>query len=261
MKFYTTASLLLLAFFTFSCKMQKAIPTYLDNYKDSAGTDIVKMPELKIQKGDFLSIQIYSLSTDPKAYEIFNLPCATASTAGAGATTCGFLVDDEGNIIHPRLGAIHAAGLTKQELSAEIKNKLIAPKELLTNPTVLVNFINYKITVLGEVRSPGTLSIPESKVTILQALGMSGDITEFGRKNEVKIIREYNGKREIGVIDLTSSKMFESPFYNLNQNDVVLVDAVKQKKDKATQDLLLARVGFVMSMVTSAILIYTTFRK
>ncbi|MBS1759158.1 MAG: polysaccharide biosynthesis/export family protein [Bacteroidetes bacterium] len=261
MKFYTTVALLILTLFTFSCKVQKAIPTYLDNYKDSAGTDIVKMPELKIQKGDFLSVQIYSLSLDPKAYEIFNLPCASASTAAAGATTCGFLVDDEGNIIHPRLGAIHAAGLTKQELAASVKNMLVSPKELLTNPTVLVNYLNYKITVLGEVRSPGTLSIPETKVTILQALGMSGDITEYGKKSEVKILREYNGKREIGVIDLTSSKMFESPFYNLNQNDVVMVDAVKQKKDKTSQDLIIARTGFVMSVITSAILLYNTFRR
>jgi polysaccharide export outer membrane protein len=114
---------------------------------------------------------------------------------------------------------------------------------------------------LGEVAHPGTLNIPGERVSILEAIGLSGDITQYGKKNVVKVIRENNGKREVGIIDLSSKKIFESPYYNLMQNDVVMIDAVNQKAKKADQDVTIARIGFVVSMITSAALIYNSFRK
>ena len=231
---------------------------YLENYNDTSGRDIVQIPELKIQKGDLLAVQIYSIATKPEVYEIYNLPCG-ASTGTA--TNCGYLVDIHGNILHQRLGVIHAAGLTKAELANEVRKRLTTPKELLSDPTVVVNFLNYKITVLGEVGHPGTLSIPGERVTILEALGLSGDVTQYAKKDEIKIIREANGVRTVGKLDLSSDKLFESPYFNLAQNDVVLVSPTKQKTKKADQDVTIARIGFIISLITAASLIYNSFRK
>lgn len=255
-----TIPVLIISMFIFSCRTTKPSGNYLENYKDTTGKSIVQLPELKIQKGDLLGIQVYSISTEPKVYELYNLPCAVASAAGA-VNTCGYLVDVQGNIVHPRLGVIHAAGLTKAELAAEIKKRLTTPKELLTDPTVIVNFLNYKITVLGEVAQPGTLSIPGERVTILEAIGLAGDITEFGKKTDIKIVRESDGMRTVGTIDLTSDKLFESPYFNLAQNDVVMVDPKKQKTKKTEQDVTIARIGFIISLITSASLIYNSFRR
>lgn len=252
-------AVLLIAVSFYSCRTSKPAGNYLENFKDTVGKDMGEIPELKIQKGDLLGVQIYSIATDPKVYELYNLPCG-ASASGA-ANNCGYLVDAQGNIIHPRLGVIHAGGLTKAELAAEFKKRLTSPKELLADPTVVVSFLNYKITVLGEVAQPGTLSIPGERVTILEAIGLSGDITQYGKKNEVKVIRETNGTRTIGTIDLSSDKLFESPYYNLVQNDVVVVDPVKQKTKKTEQEVTMARVGFIISLITSASLIYNSFRR
>jgi polysaccharide export outer membrane protein len=107
----------------------------------------------------------------------------------------GFLVDVNGNIEYPRLGTIHADGLTKIQLADEIKKKLTDPEpDLLTNPSVIIRFLNYKVTVLGQVGHEGVLNIPAEKVTILEAIGLAGGITEFGKKDEVKILREVRMK-------------------------------------------------------------------
>lgn len=261
MKFISLFLTGLASILIFSCKAPKPLAGYLDNYKDTTGTDILNIPELKIQKGDLLSIQIYSIATDPAVDALYNLPCANGTSAGQATGTCGFLVDAGGNITHHRFGVIHVDGMTKNQLVSEFVKRLTVQKELLKEPTIVVRFLNYKITVLGEVAHPGTINIPGERVTILEAIGLSGDITQYGKKNEVRVVREINGKREVGTVDLSSGKLFESPFYNLMQNDVVMVDPVKQKAKKADQDMTIARIGFVVSMITSAALIYNSFRR
>jgi polysaccharide export outer membrane protein len=132
--------------------------------------------------------------------------------------------------------------------------------ELLENPTVLIRFQNLKITVIGEVNSQGVMSIPGEKVTILEAVGLAGGLTEYGIKNAVKVIRETDGKREIGMIDLSSKQLFESPYYNLRQNDVIVVDPTPRKAKKADQDVVLQRAGFALSVITAIALVYNIFR-
>jgi polysaccharide export outer membrane protein len=170
------------------------------------------------------------------------------------------MVDVNGNIEYPRLGTFHAEGLTKQELAEQIKKKLTEPVELLTNPNVIIRFLNYKITVLGEVGHPGTINVPGERITILEAIGLSGDITPYGRKNFVKVIREVNNKREIGLIDLSSKELFESPYYNLMQNDVVLVEPSKQRMKSADQALVQQKVGFAISIISAISVIYSIIR-
>jgi polysaccharide biosynthesis/export protein len=256
MKFVRILALFVLPVYLISCGTQKKTLYYLDNVVDTTGKENVKIPELQIQKNDQLSIQVYSISTKPEVSDaIYNLPAGSLS-----GQTGGFLVDAYGNIEYPRLGTVHAEGLTKQELTAEIKKRLTQPVELLKDPTVIIRFLNYKITVLGEVGHPGTIPVPGERITILEAIGLSGDITPYGKKNSVKVIREVNNKREIGLIDLTSKNLFESPYYNLKQNDVVLVEPSKQKANATDQAMVQARIGFAISIISSIAVIYSIIK-
>jgi polysaccharide export outer membrane protein len=261
MKFTRITALLVLAVYFVSCTPQQKLPGYLENVIDTSGKEEVKIPELRIQKNDLLSIQVYSLSTLPEKSDlIYNLPCNGASGGIATASVCGFMVDPNGNIEYPRLGIFHAEGLTKQELAEQIKKKLTEPIVLLASPNVIIRFLNYKVTVLGEVAHPGTIPVPGERITILEAIGLSGDITPYGRKNSVKVIREVNNKREIGMIDLSSKNLFESPYYNLMQNDVVMVEPSQQKARQTDQALVQQRVGFAISIISSIAVIYSIIK-
>ncbi len=195
MKFTRILLLLALPIYFFSCRTQQKIPYYLENVTDSTGKGDVKTSSLKIQKNDLLSIQISSLSTRPEADLIYNQP-----TVG-GSSTAGYLVDVNGNIEHHRLGTIHAEGLTKQEFAAEIKKRLTEPVELLADPTVVIRFLNFSVNMLGEVGKQGIVTVPGESLTILQAIGLAGGVSDFGKRNAVKVYRETNGKRETGIID------------------------------------------------------------
>jgi polysaccharide export outer membrane protein len=189
---------------------------------------------------------VYStaVGTTPEADAPYNL------TDQGGSS--GFLVDLNGNIEYPQIGLIHVEGLTKEEVANIIKKKF---ETQLNNPSVVVRFVNYRITVLGEVGGPSTFTIPTERITILEALGLAGDITEFGRKDNVKVIRENNGLREIGTIDLTSKDMFLSPYYRLKQNDVVLVEQTRRKIQQQEQQMLVQQIGIASSIITAIALV------
>jgi polysaccharide export outer membrane protein len=251
MNFNRFLLLLALPFYLLSCKPQQVLPNYLENLSDTTGKGAVKIPELRIQKNDQLFIQVYSGSKKPEASDVFyNLPASQG--AGQGAVTSGFLVDVLGNIDYPQLGSIHAEGLTKQELAAEIRKRLTQPVELLADPSVIIRFLNFKVNVLGEVAKPGLINVPGERITILEAIGLAGDITQYGRKNTVKVIREIDGDRNIGTIDLSSKDLFESPYYNLLQNDVVMVEPSKRKAQSAEQALTAQKISFALTIVTVA---------
>lgn len=260
MKLVRTVFLLSIPLWFISCGTQQKLPDYLENVSDTSDKRDVKFSELRIQKNDILSIQVYSASTKPEiSDDLYNLRTTTASS-GQGTSTGGFLVDAKGNIEYPRLGSFHVEGLTKDELAAQIKKRLTEPVELLKDPTVIIRFQNLKITVIGEVATQGVLNIPGERVTILEAVGLAGGISEYGLKNSVKVIRELDGKREIGQVNLTSDSLFHSPYYNLMQNDVVLVQPSKKKIKKAEQDLVLQRVSFGLSIITAIALLYNIFQ-
>lgn len=219
------------------------IPGYLEHVNDSTGRGVLKQQELLIQKNDLLSIQISSLSTKPDVSDaIFNQQVV-------GGAVPGYLVDADGNIEHHRLGVIHVEGLTKNQLSAEIKKRLTEPVELMSDPTVVIRFMNMRVTVLGEVGQQGLVSVSGEKLTILEAIGLAGGITEYGKKNVVKVLRENNGQRELAIVDLTSKEMFDSPFYTLMQNDVVIVEATGQKQRETEQARNLQKVSFGVSLI------------
>lgn len=257
---------LLIALFFISCNSQKKVVyNYMDEVSDTLAKEAVKNFEPVIQKNDLLSIQVYSNSTKPEISDaLYNPPALTGSSSGgsgesigsSGASNRGYMVDIDGNINFPRLGIIHAEGLTKRQLADTIVSKITD----LENPTAVIRFLNYRITVLGEVGHQGTYLIPYEKVTIFEALGLAGDIPVTGKKDRVRVIREINGDRQIATVDLTSKNIFESPYYHLQQNDVILVDVKKNKVKQTDQALVLGRIAFALSLVTTLAILYNIFK-
>ncbi len=114
--------------------------------------------------------------------------------------------------------------------------------------------------MLGEVGSPTVINVPGEKITILEAIGLAGGITDYGIKEKVRILREIEGKRELGYIDVTAKEMFDSPYYNLMQNDVIMVDPTKRKERLTDQNYVVQRIGFALSLITAAAFIYNIFK-
>jgi polysaccharide biosynthesis/export protein len=258
MKFIRILLLFSLPFYFFSCKTTQQLPNYLERINDSTGKGALVIPELRVQKGDLLSIQINSLSTKPEIDQLYNLPLSTGA-ASAGAAMPGYLVDNNGNIEHHRLGSLHAEGLTKNELAVEIKKRLTQPVELLANPTVIIRYLNFKVTVLGQVGREGPVSVPGERLTILEAVGLAGGITDYGKKEKVRILREIDGKREMGIIDLSSDSLFLSPYYTLMQNDVVMVEPTKQRMKEADQQRSFQKISMGLTIVAAAATLTSIF--
>ncbi|MER3465121.1 MAG: hypothetical protein C4329_12620 [Chitinophagaceae bacterium] len=249
----------LLGFVLTSCLTQRKAESnhnYLEDIKDTSFKKNVYSAEPIIQKADLLSIQIYSAAIDPKVDQLYNLPVQN-SASQSNTQLQGFLVDQQGNIEYPRIGLVHAEGLTKSELTEVIKGKLTGQ---LTNPTVFIRFLNFSVTVLGEVGTQGKINIPSERVTILEAIGLAGGVTEYGKVKEVRVLRETNGVRQLGILDLTSKDLFSSPYYQLQQNDVIMVDKTRYKLRQTEQTRISQQLGFALSIITSIALLYNIFK-
>lgn len=205
--------------------------TYFNNVGDSSfntsGVDL----EPVIQNSDLLSIYVSDLN--PEATLVFNklnLPAATTSSSGPGSISpsIGYLVNQDGNIQFPVLGNIKAAGSTKKQLVEKITKSLV-DKKLLIDPIVNISFLNYRVTVLGEVGRPTVITVANEKISLLEALGLAGDLTIYARRDNVLLIREENGKKLLKRINLNSNEIFSSPYYYLKTNDVVYVEPNKTK--------------------------------
>ena len=203
---------------------------YLQDVQDNTSMSMKVNRGIIIQPQDQLSIIV--TSRDPRMAIPFNLSVASyyagseISSTGASQRITGYVVSNEGDIQFPSLGALHVAGLNRWELQDLIKDRL-NDEGLLKDATVTVEFLNFKVSVLGEVAAPGTYSVTGDKITILQALALARDLTIYGQRENVQVIREQNGKRQIYVMDLTNSSIFDSPAYYLQQNDVVYVTPSK----------------------------------
>jgi len=192
--------------------------------------------EVLIQKNDILSVYISSLN--PEASALFNAPNtqATSSSTTSGNTTAGgYLVNSDGNIQLPILGNVRAAGITKKQLKSDISNAILE-KKLLLDPIITIRHLNYEVTVIGEVGKPMVINVPNEKISLLKALGIAGDITVFGKKQNVMIIREVEGKRKVKIVDLNAKDFLGSPYYYLQPNDVVYVEANKYKALNANRN-------------------------
>lgn len=177
-------------------------------------------------------------TSDPDAAIPFNLTVATPITANSKSLTSQpslqqYLVDNNGNIDFPVLGTLHIGGLTKSQAENMIKEKL--KTYIKENPIVNVRMANYKISVMGEVAHPGTFTITNEKVNIMEALAMAGDMTVYGQRDKVKLIREdAQGNRQVIPLNLNDADIIVSPYYYLQQNDVVYVTPNKTKAKNAS---------------------------
>jgi len=250
-----TAILIAATIFT-SCKTQQKTFGYIENYADTTIKNEVEFKEHLFQKDDLLSILVYSDAADGGITDAMYNLSNTGNSEATGKAAGGFLVDYDGNIRYPRLGLIKAEGLTKIQLSNEIKKRL---DTALTNPTVIVRLLNFHVTMLGEVARPGSITMPGERLTILEALGLSGDVSVYGKKEDIVVIRDVDGKVEYGKIDLSNKTVFQSPYFYLRQNDVVLVNPNKNKA-RLNDQVFNQRMGIAFSIINTIALLYNIFR-
>lgn len=244
------------------CASQKQI-SYLQDVPDDYRQKITQDYDLKIHPDDLLSIMVNS--KDPELAQMFNLPMvsyqiANSNTGYAGGQNrvLGYLVDKEGYIDFPQLGVIKVQGMTRTELTKYIKNQLIE-KGLMKDPIVTIQFLNFKVSVLGEVNQPGTFEITSDRITLLDALSLAGDLTVYGQRENVKVIREENGERVVASLDLRNKDLLSSPYYYLQQNDVVYVEPnkVKAGQREINQNRTIGTFASILSvMVSLAVLIF-----
>lgn len=178
----------------------------------------------QIQPDDLLSIIVSC--ENQEAAEPFNTPMMTVSSNSGNQIPRGYLVDKDGFIDFPVLGKINVNGLSRNDLSELFKDKLSA---YLNNPIISIQFLNFKVTVLGEVKTPGTYKVSSERVSILDALAMAGDLQINGKRKNVLILREYGNEKVFARLDLTNSDFLTSPYFYMQQNDVIYVEPSKAR--------------------------------
>jgi polysaccharide biosynthesis/export protein len=241
------------AFFLFfcSCTPVKNV-VYFENLKRDTilNTVVNNNMELRIRKNDLLYIGI--TSPDPVSTLVFNSPqgSVTSSEQSGSGNISGYQVDNAGNIVLYKLGTVHVEGLTRTELKLKLQRDLTP---YLKDAVVTIRFLNNHITVLGEVGKPQVITMQNEQLSILEALGLSGDITITGRKDNILVIRETSGQKEFKRLNITDKSVFSSPFYYLKPDDVVYVEPtkVKIKNSGDTQQMI----GYILSGVSIAVTI------
>ena len=224
----------LVAIFLFaSCQSYKKVPYLQDSEVVGQAVQQETLYDARIMPKDQLTVVVSC--TNPELAAPFNLTAAGSASMTAGnsqgasqSSPQTYLVDNEGNINFPVLGILKVGGLTKKEVEQMIVEKL--KPYIKETPIVTARMVNYKISVLGEVAGPGTFTISNEKVNLLEALAMAGDMTIYGMRDNVKLIREdADGKQQIITLDLNKAETLLSPYYWLQQNDIVYVTPNKAK--------------------------------
>jgi polysaccharide export outer membrane protein len=248
--------------------------TYLQGKFDTAQLSKIDLKEPVIKRGDLLSIIVYS--DNPEATALFNqaqigntpagnsggITGAAASALGASSSgggnpgSGGYLVDESGNIEFQGLGVIHVEGFLRRELKDSLEQRL---KEFLKDPYCTIRFLNYRFTMLGEIARPGVFNIPGEHINLLEALGLGGDLTFYGRRDNILVIRENNGRREFGRVDLTKPEVMGSPYFNLQANDLVYIEATR-KKVAANDQTAIRTITITTAVISTLALLYSLFR-
>jgi polysaccharide export outer membrane protein len=229
-----------------SCTSSKKV-VYLNDLKDTLGASIKAQIafENPIQKNDQLAITMGGSNIA----DLLTLNSANGVSAGAAASSAaassatGYLVEANGTIKIPYIGKVQAEGLTRIQLEDTLTQLL---KDYTKNPVVNVRFLNYSFSVMGEVAIRGRFNMANERTTLLEALSIAGDITEFGKRENVLVLREVNGKRSFARVSLLTKNLFNSPYFYLKTNDVVYVEPVKSKfisRNGVPQYLAIAAVG------------------
>lgn len=248
-----------LIFTVASCASTRKI-AYFNDVADSLRIVSNGGLESVIQKKDILSITVSSLSNEATViFNTPNLPITPSSSAAPNMPqTAGYLVSEDGTIKFPVLGNLQAAGLTQKQLESNITNLLIE-KKLLFDPVVSSRFLNFRVTVLGEVNHPGVVTVPSEQISVLEAIGDAGDLTIYGLRDNVILIRQEGADKLITRLNLNSSKIFQSPYYYLKSNDVIYVEPAKDKI--ASTSLFQQRLPIILSGLSLLIILLTNVFK
>ena len=239
MKFCKILSLALMVLAAVSCSTPKEISYFQDLQPGVTELTITDPVEIKVRPKDKLSILINA--QDQKLTNMFNLPIVSQqigqeSTGSSGTSrgVSGYTVDTDGYINFPVLGKIKVEGMTREQIAEYLTGQL-KEQELIKDPVVTVEFMNLGVSVLGEVNRPGRISINRDNLTILDALSEAGDLTIFGKREKVLVLRQENGKQRVYGINLCSAdQLYTSPVYYLQQNDVVYVEPNDTKSRQST---------------------------
>lgn len=212
-----------------SCVPEKNLVYFQNLQKDTELHNVADNNiELKIRKNDMLYIGI--TSPDPVSTLVFNTPqgpvTSSAQPGSIGNNTIGYLVDKNGNIILYKLGVIHVEGLTREELKLRLQRELTP---YLKDVVVTVRFLSNHVTILGEVSKPQVITMTTEKLSLLEAIGITGDVTITGRKDNILLIRETAAGKQFKRLNLTDNSLFNSPFYYLKPDDIVYVEPTKVK--------------------------------
>lgn len=242
----------LVVFFTISCSSTKNINkdfVYFQKGLDSLGT--VKSKEIVLKTNDIISIRVGSRSLNQEQTRIFNM--------GAGdSTNVVYTVNPVGYIEMPVIGDVKAAGLTTMQLQTLLAYKL---KDYVKDPLVKVKYAQFNVNVLGEVKNPGTKIFNGEYVTVIDAISASGDLTDFGKREDILVIREENGVRKYYTIDLKNATFYRSPAYQLQPNDLVYVPAnniklttLNRDPDKGKGISVLVQIAGLAALITNIVI-------
>jgi polysaccharide export outer membrane protein len=236
-----------------SCSTKKDL-LYL-NKTPPSNSNVFKWSELYIQPNDIVSVRV--TTEVPLLAAAYNIDASQGNILqGAQMQLQGYLVSNEGAINIPVLGAQKISGLTLEQTEKQIQDALVA-KGYLKNPVVVCRLLNAKFTVLGEVASPGTFTFYENNLTLLQALGLAGDLTIRGVRKKITIIRTENGKQTFGTVDLTKNDWLGTPYYFVKPNDVIIIDPNTAKVKSAG---LIGEPGNLISLVSVLLSTFLIFK-
>ncbi len=261
---YTFSLSLLTVMLLSSCISPKNVP-YLINYDSLSRDSQAKMYDARVMPKDILSIVVHTIT--PSAAQQFNLTAAgtmagTNMSLTSQPTLQTYLVDNDGNINFPVIGLLHVAGLTKSETEQMITEKIMPYLSESERPIVTVRMSSYSISVLGEVNAPGNFIVSREKINVFEALARAGDMTIYGVRNSVKLIREdASGHKEIHILDLNDVNIVNSPYYYMQQNDILYVEPNRTKAQNSSignmTSLWFSSAGILVSVAT---LLVTIFR-
>ena len=253
------AALKILTFVTLvavtGCASHKKIPYMMDSDTVDVSAEKV-LYEAHIMPKDLLAITVSSV--DPAAAAPYNLSLPSAEGQASQSNT--YLVDNEGNIVFPVLGVLHLGGMTKPEAEKYIAERL--KPSFKEPPIVSVRLVNYKVSVLGEVTRPGTFTVANEKINVFEALALAGDMTIYGKRGNVKLLREDSeGGKDIITLDLNKSDIVNSPYFYLQQNDVLYVEPNKAKaKNSDVGQSTSLWISFTSAFISLANLVVTIVR-
>jgi len=248
MKFLFYIFLLLLPF-CFSCTKTRDVLILQGDFVDSTKNHSINY-DIIIEKNDLLEINL--ISSNEEASNLFKDKLSTQRTIvtySSGIPVKGFLVDSDGNISLPLVGKIKVSGKYRNQIIDEIQEVL---KEYLKDPIIQVNLLNFKVSIIGEVKNPGTFNIPNEKINIIQLLGICGDVTTYGNRKEIIVFRENNGVRKEIHVNLNDKSVFLSEAFYLKQNDVVYIPPMKSKVFNLNNQLFIPFVS-VASLILTAL--------